>query len=232
MNRRVLILALIAIVVLAGTAAGVWAWLSRGGPRPMLEVISDEAPIKVGEETVATAKRGARLPIHARRIGWYQVRADGKLGWIQAEHIRRVQPPDAKPRVVEVEMLAMGFPKGVLDEYPRWGEIWAVVEVQALAAKANAEGGTAIDSNRFMLARGAQRFFHPRVWKTIPVGDHTVDRLERREQFTLPVGQARKLRLAWAIPADLAVAKGWHVVYVPVKPKGSAKTPSTPAKAD
>lgn len=231
MNRRVLVLALAAIVALSGAAVATWAWLSRSGPRPLLEVLAAEAPVKVGEETIATARRGDRLPIYGRRIGWYQVRADGKVGWIQAEHIRRVRPPDAKPVLVEAEILGLYFPNSVLDEYPPWGQRWALLEVQALAAKANAPGGTAIDTNRFMLVHGKSRFFHPRVWKAIPVGDHTVDRLERRDQFTLPVGQTRKLRLAWAVPSDLTGRTAWHVVYVPPKAKAGTGAPSTPAES-
>jgi hypothetical protein len=227
MNRRVLIVALVCIVVLAAAAVGVWVWLSRGGPRPELEVVAPEAHVKIGTKVVATVHKGDRLPIYARRTGWYQVRAKGVLGWIHAAHIRRVPPPDAAPKLVEAEILGVHFPDVILGEFPRTGERWVLVEVQARAAKANAVGGTAIDTRRFVLLHRKSRFFHPRLWKSIPVGDHTVDRLELGEEFTLPVGQTRKLRLAYTAPSDLVARVGWHIVYVPLRPKGAAPPPGS-----
>jgi len=230
MNRRVLTAALACIAVLAIAAVGVWAWLSREGPRPELEVIAPEAQVKVGTTVLATVHKGDRLPIYGRRTGWYQVRAKGELGWIQAGQIRRLLPPDATQRTVEAEILDVYFPDVILGEFPRPGERWVLVEVQALAAQANAVGGTAIDTHRFVLLHGKQRFFRPRLWQTIPVGNgkagtrETVDRLELGEEFVLPVGQTRKLRLAYGVPSDLVARTGWHVVYVAPKPGGGTRT--------
>ena len=232
MNRRILIAALVCIVVLAAAALGTWVWLSREGPRPMVEVIAAEAPIKIGEETIATAKQGDQLAVYDRRTGWYQVRVKRQLGWIYAAHVRRVRAPDAAPRLVEAEILGVYFPDDVLGEFPRPGERWALVEVHALAAKANVAGGTAIATNRFVLTLGKTHFYRPRVWKTISVGDHTVDRLEVRDEFVLPVGQARKLRLAYSIPSDVVTRAGWRIVYVRPKAKGGAKTPGTAGAAE
>jgi len=226
-DRRVLIAALIAIAVLAAAAGGVWAWLSRGGPRPEVEVIVAEAAVKVGEETVATARKGDRLSVYGKRVGWYQVKAGGELGWIHAANVRRVRDPDAPPRLVEAEVLAVFFPDVVLDEFPPSGERWLLVEVNAYAAKANAEGGTAIDTLRFVALHGQRRFFRPRVWKKIQVGDHAIERLEIRDEFVLPVGSSRKLRLAYTIPSDLVARTGWHVLYVPPKAKGASSAPDT-----
>ena len=225
MDRRLRAIALGVLVVRAGVGAGVWVQLSRSGPRPLVEVIVPEAQVKVGTSVVATARQGERLAVYGRKTGWYQVRAGGRLGWVYAAQIRRVRPPDAAPRLVETEVLGVYFPKDVLGEFPRRGERWVLVEVQALAAKANAVGGTAIDTDRFVLLRGKARFFRPRVWKSIPVGDHTVDRLELGDAFTLPVGQTRKLRLAYSIPSDVVSRVGWHVVYVPPKPGGGSPAP-------
>lgn len=222
MDRRVLIVALIAIAVLAAVAGGAWVWLSRGGPRPEVEVIVAEAAVKVGEETVATARKGDRLLVYGKRVGWYQVKAGGQLGWIYAANVRRARDPDAPPRLVEAEVLAVFFPDVVLDEFPPSGERWLLVEANAYAAKANAEGGTAIDTLRFVVLHGQKRFFRPRVWKKIQVGDDAIERLEIRDEFVLPVGSSRKLRLAYTIPSDLVARTGWYILYVPPKPAGGA----------
>jgi hypothetical protein len=225
-DRRVLVIALVSIVVLAAAAVGVWAWLSRGGPRPQVEVIVAEAPVKVGTEVLATVSKGDRLPVHGKRMGWYQVRAKGTLGWIQAAHIRRVRGPEAAPRPVQVEILGVYYPDQILGEFPRGGRRWLLVEVNAYAAEATGEGGAVVDTQRFALLRGKQRFFHPRVWKTFRFGDETVERLELRDQFVLPVGASRKLRLAYSVPSDVVARTGWHVVCVPPK-TGDSEAAST-----
>ena len=48
---------------------------------------------------------------------------------------------------------------------------------------------------------------------------------ELGDAFTLPVGQTRKLRLAYSIPSDVVSRVGWHVVYVPPKPGGGSPAP-------
>lgn len=230
MNRRVFIIAIATIVVLAAILVGAWSWLRQGGPRPLVEVVVAEAPIKLGEEVLATAAKGERLAVHGKQTGWYQVRAGrrGQLGWISAAHVRRVLSEErAARKEVQVEMLGVYFPDMILDEPPPWDKRWVLVEVNAFALKGKGQGGCPLDTHRFVLTYGKKRFFRPRLVKTIPVGDHTIERLENREVLDMPVGSSRRFRLAFAVPSDCATHTGWRIYYVRFKPK----TPDTASPA-
>jgi len=224
MARRSWIIIAVVLVVLGAATVGLWLWMTRGKPRPMLEVVVPQAEVKIGTEVVATAKQGDRLPIYALRTGWYQVRASGTLGWIYAGHIRRVWK---HPRAVDAEILAVHFPDVILKEFPRWGERWVLLEAQVHALEGNAKGVAAVDTHRFVLLLGKKRFYRPRHWKTIPVGNHTIERLESGDVLEMPVGTSQKLRLAFSVPSDDFARIGWRLRYVPPKAKAAAPTTAT-----
>lgn len=223
MTRRSWIIIVIVLAALVGATVGAWLWMTHSGPRPMLEVIVPQAQVKIGEQVIATVKQGDRLPIYGLQTGWYQVRANGKLGWIYAAHIRRVWKT---PRPVDAEILAVHFPDVILKEFARWGSRWVLVEAQVHALQGSAKGAAAIDTHRFVLVLGKKRFYRPRHWATIPVGNHTIDRLENGDIVQMPVGTSQELRLAFSVPSDAFARAGWRLHYLRPKAKDTDGGPA------
>jgi len=221
------------VVVVAVVAVVLWLLLARDR-RPIIEVVVDRAPVKMGDKVVALVQLGDRFPILDMQGDWYQVSVpvgkEQRLGWLNVGNVRRIEPGSKDSDPVEVQIDDLDYVDVFAGEPKPYGKQWLYVEAQVRALKADSEGTCPIQTDRFVVSAGRLRYTSPYYWKTMTVGKNEITELVKSEVVRLPVGGTARLRLGFVAGLGTVIRRGWTIRYVPPIPGAIPKPPeATPA---